>query len=189
MSNLVTAVPAQPTPDRRSFLATLAAAGVMTGSTAAALAAPDGDADHPDAELLELVALLAAADARRSALGFQSDAAYAERYQEPAFTEAVFWRRSDWTSVWMQKERLDSTIVEGVERFLYVTDGALADLYGKARPMEGRRARRSELRPRRYRAGRGDHRRCRGLEGRRETGVGRSRDDRIGRSIRSGEDA
>ena len=113
--------------DRRSFLATLAAAGVMTGATGA-LAALDAT-EHPDVELLELVRLLAAADVRLNDLGERSDAAYADHYREPPLTEAVLWQRSDRYSVWMQPERLDCALVGGEQRYLYVTEGALTDLY------------------------------------------------------------
>ncbi len=112
--------------DRRSFLATLAAAGVMTGAPAALAAA-----EHPDAELLELVALLAEATARRADFGCRADAIYAECYQGPALVEAALWRPSDWTSVWMQTERLDTVVIAGVERFTYDTACVLSDLYGK----------------------------------------------------------
>ena len=89
-----------PSFDRRSFLSTLIAAGVLSAGTDLPAAA---SAEHPDAELVELEAVLAAAEARRNDFYRQLDEAV-DRYVMPEIPEALYWRDSDFPCVWIDRK-------------------------------------------------------------------------------------
>ncbi len=111
--------PASTTFDRRGFMATLAAAGVMTGGTVA-LAAPDG-AEHPDAALLELVATYEASEARNLDYVTRHDAVF-DTYRRPLPPEALFWRSADFLTICSDRSRLPQVKIEGELRSFYGND-------------------------------------------------------------------
>ena len=107
-------------PDRRSFLSTFTAAGALgLGASLPVVCA----AAHPDAELIKLDALLAAAEARSDELETRCDEVYDAGYEPPPMPEALFWRRSDFPAVWIDKKRLDSVgFLDGTERYTYASE-------------------------------------------------------------------
>lgn len=90
MPAAATGLPSTTAFDRRSFLATLAAAGVMTAGAEAIADA----AEHPDADLLKWVALYNASEARQDEYDRQVDEAF-QRYQPPPIPEALFLREEE----------------------------------------------------------------------------------------------
>ena len=115
------AAPGLPSFDRRAFLATLAAAGVM------GVELPAGAADHPDAGLLALVALHASHSARQQILDLQIDEA-CHRYDPPPIPEALHWRSSDYMSVCFNRARLAEYVIDGRETHVYEDRRCLGDL-------------------------------------------------------------
>ena len=84
------AAPGSPSFDRRKFLATLAAAGVMSaGDTVPAIAA-----NHPDAVLLELAVAHELSELRRIDYAKLSDAAW-DAFCPPKPPRALIWRPAD----------------------------------------------------------------------------------------------
>ena len=117
--------PGLPAFDRRAFLATLAAAGVM-GVEPPATAAEQGDAD-----LFGLLALIGAAVVRQDDFDARSDAAFADLYRAPPIPDAMFWRRRDFMSVWVDHSQLEGVTVGGEVRLLYDGELVLRELRGK----------------------------------------------------------
>ena len=107
---------AAPTTDRRAFLATLAAAGVMTGGMGA-LADVTG-AEHPDAKLLELVAEHAFHTAERQRFDRLTDEA-CDRIVPPPIPEALHWRKRDFLSVCFDRGRLAVYRIDGKDVHVY----------------------------------------------------------------------
>ena len=119
--------------DRRAFLATLAAAGVMTvGVEVPAIAA-----DHPDAKLLELVADHAFHTAQSNELDRLVEEA-CDRIVSPPIPEALHWRKRDFLSVCFDRSRLAIYRIDGNEVHVYERENlrGLADLVAtiKANP-------------------------------------------------------
>ena len=105
-----------PSFDRRSFLSTLIAAGVLSAGTVLPATAAD---EHPDAELLELGAVLVAAEARRDAFDREVDEAL-DRCERPKIPEALYWRRSDFMTVCVDRNRRLAQYGEGDDtRWVY----------------------------------------------------------------------
>ena len=73
-----------PSFDRRSFLSTLIAAGVLSAGTVLPAAAAD---EHLDAELLELGSVLVGAEARRDAFDREADEALVPSPPVPILSE------------------------------------------------------------------------------------------------------
>ena len=111
--------------DRRAFLATLAAAGVM------GVELPAGAADHPDADLFGLLALIGAAVVRQDDFDARSGAAFADLYRAPPIPDAMFWRRRDFMSVWVDCSQLEGVTVGGEVRLLYDGERVLRVLRDK----------------------------------------------------------
>ena len=117
--------------DRRSFLATLAAAGVLTTGTTcladpAASDAP-GVAEHPDAKLLEVIEQHAEHKAAQRAYDELADEAM-DRYVSPPIPETLYWRKGDFLSVCFDRSRLPIYIIDGVEQHVYDERKGLRDL-------------------------------------------------------------
>ena len=105
-----------PSFDRRSFLSTLIAAGVLSAGTVLPAAAAD---EHLDAELLELGSVLVGAEARRDAFDREADEAL-DRCQRPEIPEALFWRRTDFMTVCVDRNRRLAQYGEGADaRWVY----------------------------------------------------------------------
>ena len=103
--------------DRRNFLATLAAAGVLTvGATAPAIAD-----DHPDAKLLKLVAQHDFHTAQREEFNRLCDEAF-DRLVSPPIPEALHWRKGDFLSVCCDRSRLVIYLIDGKEVYVYERD-------------------------------------------------------------------
>ena len=121
--------------DRRSFLATLAAAGVMTSGQG--LDVPAIAADHPDAKLFELVADHAFHTAQSNELDRLVDEA-CDRIVSPPIPEALHWRKRDFLSVCFDRSRLAIYRIDGNEVHVYERENlrGLADLVAtiKANP-------------------------------------------------------
>ena len=108
---------------------------VSAAPTALAVAAVPtiacASADHADAELLELDTLLANAASDLKDLGSRCEEAL-DRFQDPPIPEALFWRASDFPSVWVDPwKTLDSLGPESEERYTYASEGVLEVLREK----------------------------------------------------------
>ena len=107
---------------RRALLAGTAAAisgAELLPYVRPAQALPETDGDHPDAELIALGAQLSTARGRRDELNRQADEA-ADRYEMPDIPEALCWRRSDFSGVWIDRNRSLALYGEGADaRWVY----------------------------------------------------------------------
>ena len=119
-------LPAASNFDRRSFLATLASAGVLTAS--AEIPAIAGE--HPDAKLLEMVALYDASHARQEEHDRQVEEAFA-RYREPPIPEALFVRDREPRHLISSHPSPSLVTVDGED--FYFFSGGIADLTRGAR--------------------------------------------------------
>ncbi len=117
------AAPGLPAFDRRAFLATLAAAGVMSVGAEP----PNFAADHPDAPLLAMVALHASHVAREHAFDVLMKEA-CRQFVSPAIPEALRWRPSDFMSVCFDRARLSVFVIDGRETHVYEDRGCLEGL-------------------------------------------------------------
>lgn len=109
-------LPSATTFDRRSFIATLASAGVLT----AGVELPATAAEHSDARLIEMVALHDASQARQDEYDRQVDEAF-ERYQAPPIPEALFQREEEPRYVVSSSQALEAQ-ADDAPRYYY-SDG------------------------------------------------------------------
>ena len=106
-------LPTASTFDRRSFLATLAAAGVMTGATL-----PANAAGHPDARLMEIIDLYKASEARQEAYDRQAEEAL-DRCNTPPIPDALYLRDDEPRHLHTSFEPLESVTIDGEVRHFY----------------------------------------------------------------------